>query len=63
MTHTTHTQFLGLDDIQRLITNCDIAQCDFESQRPGFKTCVACFEARTRTSCNNSEGLRATVHY
>ncbi len=25
----THTQFLGLDDIQRLITNCDIAQCDF----------------------------------
>ncbi len=25
MTHThTHTQFLGLDDIQRLITNCDI---------------------------------------
>ncbi len=29
----THTQFLGLDNIQRLITNCDIAQCDFSNRK------------------------------
>ncbi len=31
-----HTQFLGLDDIQRLITNCDIAQCDFRIAKAGI---------------------------
>ncbi len=59
--HThTHT-VIGLHNIPILITNCYIPSAIFESQlRPWFKTCLACFEARARTSCNNSEGLRAT---